>query len=161
MPATGVASVACARARDAPPVTRSHPNRYGLDEQPRVRISDWATSLHGTGDPGWRRRQRRCTTNDRSPGGSYHQVVNSNIATTSAIVGSTPSKLSVPSLSELISCIPTSLLAIAKKAQERKDTRFFNLYRLIDENLLLECRAGYSQERRPPRPPRYSHKSTP
>ena len=33
----------------------------------------------------------------------------------------------------------TSLLAIAKKAQERKDTRFFNLYRLIDENLLLEC----------------------
>jgi len=35
--------------------------------------------------------------------------------------------------------MPTSLLAIAKKAQERKDTRFFNLYRLIDENLLLEC----------------------
>ena len=33
----------------------------------------------------------------------------------------------------------TSLLAIAKKAQERKDTRFFNLYRLIDENLLLDC----------------------
>ena len=35
--------------------------------------------------------------------------------------------------------MPTSLLAIAKKAQERKDTRFFNLYRLIDENFLLEC----------------------
>ena len=35
--------------------------------------------------------------------------------------------------------MPTSLLAIAKKAQERKDTRFFNLYRLIDENLLLDC----------------------
>src|SRR3990172_7226577 len=33
----------------------------------------------------------------------------------------------------------TSLLAIAKKAQERKDTRFFNLYRLIDENFLLDC----------------------
>ena len=35
--------------------------------------------------------------------------------------------------------MPTSLLAIAKKAQEKKDTRFFNLYRLIDENLLLDC----------------------
>ena len=35
--------------------------------------------------------------------------------------------------------MPTSLLAIAKKAQERKDTRFFNLYRLIDENLLQGC----------------------
>jgi len=33
----------------------------------------------------------------------------------------------------------TSLLAIAKKAQEKKDLRFFNLYRLIDENLLLDC----------------------
>ena len=33
----------------------------------------------------------------------------------------------------------TSLLAIAKKAQERKDTRFFSLYRLIDENFLLDC----------------------
>lgn len=33
----------------------------------------------------------------------------------------------------------TSLLVIAKKAQEKKDLRFFNLYRLIDENLLLEC----------------------
>ena len=33
----------------------------------------------------------------------------------------------------------TSLLAIAKKAQEKKDLRFFNLYRLIDENFLLEC----------------------
>lgn len=35
--------------------------------------------------------------------------------------------------------MPTSLLAIAKKAQENKHTRFFNLYRLIDENFLLEC----------------------
>ena len=35
--------------------------------------------------------------------------------------------------------MPTSLLAIAKKAQEKKDLRFFNLYRLIDENLLLDC----------------------
>ena len=35
--------------------------------------------------------------------------------------------------------MPTSLLAIAKKAQERKETRFFNLYRLIDENLLRDC----------------------
>ena len=35
--------------------------------------------------------------------------------------------------------MPTSLLAIAKKAQERKETRFFNLYRLIDENFLREC----------------------
>ena len=35
--------------------------------------------------------------------------------------------------------MPTSLLAIAKKAQEKKDLRFFNLYRLIDENFLLEC----------------------
>jgi len=35
--------------------------------------------------------------------------------------------------------MPTSLLAIAKKAQERKDTRFFNLYRLIDEDFLLDC----------------------
>ena len=35
--------------------------------------------------------------------------------------------------------MPTSLLAIAKKAQERKDTRFFNLYRLIDEEFLLNC----------------------
>ena len=33
----------------------------------------------------------------------------------------------------------TSLLAIAKKAQEKKDTRFFNFYRLIDETLLLDC----------------------
>ena len=33
----------------------------------------------------------------------------------------------------------TSLLAIAKKAQEKKDLRFFNLYRLIDETLLLDC----------------------
>ena len=33
----------------------------------------------------------------------------------------------------------TSLLAIAKKAQEKKDLRFFNLYRLIDENFLLDC----------------------
>ena len=33
----------------------------------------------------------------------------------------------------------TSLLAIAKKARERKDLRFFNLYRLIDEALLLDC----------------------
>ncbi len=35
--------------------------------------------------------------------------------------------------------MPTSLLAIAKKAQEQKDLRFFNLYRLIDEKFLLEC----------------------
>ena len=35
--------------------------------------------------------------------------------------------------------MPTSLLAIAKKAQEKKDLRFFNLYRLIDENFLLDC----------------------
>src|SRR5437667_11808587 len=35
--------------------------------------------------------------------------------------------------------MPTSLLAIAKKARERKDLRFFNLYRLIDETFLLEC----------------------
>src|SRR6266702_726395 len=35
--------------------------------------------------------------------------------------------------------MPTSLLAIANTAQERKDTRFFNLYRLIDENLLRDC----------------------
>ena len=35
--------------------------------------------------------------------------------------------------------MPTSLLAIAKKAQERKDARFFNLYRLIDEHLLRDC----------------------
>jgi len=35
--------------------------------------------------------------------------------------------------------MPTSLLAIAKKAQEKKDTRFFNLYRLIDEDFLLDC----------------------
>ena len=33
----------------------------------------------------------------------------------------------------------TSLRAIAKKAQEKKDLRFFNLYRLIDEDLLLDC----------------------
>ena len=33
----------------------------------------------------------------------------------------------------------TSLLAIAKKAQEKKDLRFFNLYRLIDENFLHDC----------------------
>ena len=33
----------------------------------------------------------------------------------------------------------TSLLAIAKKAQEGKQNRFFNLYRLIDENQLLNC----------------------
>lgn len=33
----------------------------------------------------------------------------------------------------------TSLLAIAKKAQDRKDFRFLNLSRLIDENLLLDC----------------------
>ena len=32
--------------------------------------------------------------------------------------------------------MPPSLLAIAKKAQEKKELRFFNLYRLIDENLL-------------------------
>ena len=30
--------------------------------------------------------------------------------------------------------MPTSLLAIAKKAQEKKDIRFFNLYRLIDKH---------------------------
>lgn len=35
--------------------------------------------------------------------------------------------------------MPTSLLAIATKAKEQKDLRFFNLYRLIDENFLLEC----------------------
>jgi group II intron reverse transcriptase/maturase len=35
--------------------------------------------------------------------------------------------------------MPTSLLAIAKKAQEDKHARFFNLYRLIDENFLLGC----------------------
>ena len=34
--------------------------------------------------------------------------------------------------------MPTSLRAIATKARERKDLRFFNLYRLIDENFLLE-----------------------
>ncbi len=33
----------------------------------------------------------------------------------------------------------TSLLAIANKAKDRKHYRFLNLYRLIDENLLLEC----------------------
>lgn len=33
----------------------------------------------------------------------------------------------------------TSLLAIAKKAQNLKGYRFLNLYRLIDENLLLDC----------------------
>ena len=33
----------------------------------------------------------------------------------------------------------TSLLAIAKKAQDLKGYRFLNLYRLIDEKLLLEC----------------------
>ena len=33
----------------------------------------------------------------------------------------------------------TSLLAIAKKAQDQKQYRFLNLYRLIDENLLLDC----------------------
>ena len=33
----------------------------------------------------------------------------------------------------------TSLLAIAKKAREKKDLRFFNLYRLIDEILLRDC----------------------
>lgn len=33
----------------------------------------------------------------------------------------------------------TSLLAIATKAQEKKELRFFNLYRLIDETLLLNC----------------------
>src|SRR5437870_10274844 len=35
--------------------------------------------------------------------------------------------------------MPTSLLAIAKKAREKKDVRFFNLYRLIDEILLRDC----------------------
>ena len=35
--------------------------------------------------------------------------------------------------------MPTSLRAIATKARERKDLRFFNLYRLIDEALLREC----------------------
>ncbi len=35
--------------------------------------------------------------------------------------------------------MPTSLRAIATKARERKDLRFFNLYRLIDEGLLREC----------------------
>ena len=33
----------------------------------------------------------------------------------------------------------TSLLAIAKKAQDLKGYRFLNLYRLIDEKLLLDC----------------------
>jgi RNA-directed DNA polymerase len=33
----------------------------------------------------------------------------------------------------------TSLLAIANKAKDRKHYRFLNLYRLIDESLLLEC----------------------
>lgn len=33
----------------------------------------------------------------------------------------------------------TSLLAIANKAKDRKHYRFLNLYRLIDEHLLLEC----------------------
>lgn len=33
----------------------------------------------------------------------------------------------------------TSLLTIANKAKDRKYYRFLNLYRLIDENLLLEC----------------------
>ena len=33
----------------------------------------------------------------------------------------------------------TSLLAIANKARDRKHYRFLNLYRLIDEALLLEC----------------------
>ena len=33
----------------------------------------------------------------------------------------------------------TSLRAIATKAREQKDLRFFNLYRLIDEALLREC----------------------
>jgi group II intron reverse transcriptase/maturase len=33
----------------------------------------------------------------------------------------------------------TSLLAIAKKAQNLKGYRFLNLYRLIDENLLIDC----------------------
>src|SRR2546427_4006755 len=35
--------------------------------------------------------------------------------------------------------MPTSLLAIAKKAREKKDVRFFNLYGLIDEILLRDC----------------------
>ena len=35
--------------------------------------------------------------------------------------------------------MPTSLLAIAKKAQEGKQHRFLNLYRLIDEGHLLNC----------------------
>src|SRR3989442_7588197 len=35
--------------------------------------------------------------------------------------------------------MPTSLLAIAKKAREKKDLRFFNLYRLIDETFLRDC----------------------
>ena len=35
--------------------------------------------------------------------------------------------------------MPTSLLAIANKAKDRKHYRFLNLYRLIDEKLLLEC----------------------
>jgi hypothetical protein len=42
----------------------------------------------------------------------------------------------------------TSLLAIAKKAQDLKGYRFLNLYRLIDEKLLLERLARYSEERR-------------
>ncbi len=36
----------------------------------------------------------------------------------------------------------TSLLAIAKKAQELKGYRFLNLYRLIDEKFLLDCWCG-------------------
>lgn len=35
--------------------------------------------------------------------------------------------------------MPTSLQAIAKKAQDRKYYRFLNLYRLIDEDFLLDC----------------------
>lgn len=35
--------------------------------------------------------------------------------------------------------MPTSLLAIARKAQAERQYRFLNLYRLIDENLLLAC----------------------
>jgi len=35
--------------------------------------------------------------------------------------------------------MPTSLLAIAKKAREKKDLRFFSLYRLIDESFLRDC----------------------
>ena len=44
--------------------------------------------------------------------------------------------------------MPTSLLAIAKKAQEKKDLRFFNLYRLIDENFCWI--AGATSARTPP-----------